>query len=117
MWGAVEKWAYPQWTFPLLEARPYLTFGLAPEDFMVLAGFVEFAFAFHILTGLGLLRLGPDEIDAVLAHVKSRWPAGIRAYQAALDPGGGEALAALLRDPSWTFPGGCLTAPAEDAGL
>jgi hypothetical protein len=25
---------------------------------MVLAGFVEFAFAFHILTGLGLLRLG-----------------------------------------------------------
>jgi hypothetical protein len=58
MWGAVEKWAYPQWTFPLLEARPYLTFGLAPEDFMVLAGFVEFAFAFHILCGLGLLRLG-----------------------------------------------------------
>ena len=25
---------------------------------MVVAGFVEFAFAFHILTGLGLLRLG-----------------------------------------------------------
>ena len=58
MWGAVEKWAYPHWTFPLLEARPYLTLGLAPEDFMVVAGFVEFAFAFHILTGLGLLRLG-----------------------------------------------------------
>jgi hypothetical protein len=58
MWGAVEKWAYPHWTFPLLEARPYLTFGIAPENFMVLAGFVEFAFAFHILFGLGLLRLG-----------------------------------------------------------
>jgi hypothetical protein len=58
MWGAVEKWAYPQWTFPLLEARPYLTFGIPPEDFMVVAGFVEFAFAFHILCGLGLLRLG-----------------------------------------------------------
>ena len=58
MWAAVEKWAYPQWTFPLLEARPYLTFGVPPEDFMVVAGFVEFAFAFHILTGLGLLRLG-----------------------------------------------------------
>jgi len=58
MWGAVEKWAYPQWTFPLLEQRPYLTLGLPPEDFMVLAGFVEFALAFHILTGLGLLRLG-----------------------------------------------------------
>ncbi|HYZ31331.1 MAG TPA: hypothetical protein VE684_03505 [Crenalkalicoccus sp.] len=58
MWAAVEKWAYPQWTFPLLAARPYLTLGLPPADFMVLAGFVEFALAFHILTGLGLLRLG-----------------------------------------------------------
>ena len=46
-------------------------------------------------------------------HVKSRWPAGIRAYQASLNPGGGEALAALLRDPAWTFPGECLPAPAE----
>jgi mono/diheme cytochrome c family protein len=62
-------------------------------------------------------RLGPDEIGAVLAHLKSRWPFGVRAYQAALDPGGGEALAALLRDPAWTFPGGCLTAPTGDAGL
>ena len=60
-------------------------------------------------------RLGPDEIGAVLAHVKSRWPAGIRAYQAALDRDGGEALAALLRDPTWTFPGECLTAPSETA--
>lgn len=58
MWAAVEKWAYPHWTFPLLEERPYLTFGLPREDFMALAGFVEFALAFHILTGLGLLRLG-----------------------------------------------------------
>jgi hypothetical protein len=58
MWGAVEKWAYPQWTFPLLAERPYLTMGLPQDEFMVLAGFVEFALAFYILTGLGLLRLG-----------------------------------------------------------
>lgn len=58
MWGAIEKWAYPQWTFPLLEARPYLTLGIPATDFMVVAGFVEFALAFYILTGLGLLRLG-----------------------------------------------------------
>ena len=56
MWGAVEKWAYPEWTLPLLADRPYLTFGLSPRDFMVVAGFVEFAFAFYILTGHGLLR-------------------------------------------------------------
>ena len=58
MWVAIEKWAYPQWTFPLLDARPYLTLGIPPGDFMVVAGFVEFALAFYILTGLGLLRLG-----------------------------------------------------------
>ncbi|PPQ33667.1 hypothetical protein CCS01_13385 [Rhodopila globiformis] len=57
MWGAVEKWAYPQWTLPLLAARPYLTFGFTAPNFMIFAGFVEFAFAFYMLTGLGLLRL------------------------------------------------------------
>ena len=61
-------------------------------------------------------RLGPDEIEAVLAHVKSRWPAGIPTYQAALDRGGGDTFAALPRDPAWTFPGGCLSATAGDAG-
>ncbi len=58
MWAAIEKWAYPHWTFPLLEARPYLTLGIPAEDFMLIAGFVEFALAFYIMTGLGLLRLG-----------------------------------------------------------
>jgi hypothetical protein len=58
MWVAIEKWAYPQWTLPLLAERPYLTFGIAADEFLLLAGFVEFALAFYILTGLGLLRLG-----------------------------------------------------------
>jgi hypothetical protein len=65
MWGAVEKWAYPQWTFPLLSERPYLSFGLSHQDFMVCAGFVEFAFAFYILTGLGLLRLSILALAAI----------------------------------------------------
>jgi hypothetical protein len=42
MWGAIEKFAYPQWTIPLLEARPYLTMGVAPKDVMIIAGFIEF---------------------------------------------------------------------------
>jgi len=67
MWGAVEKWAYPQWTFPLLAERPYLTFGMAPADFMVVAGFVEFAFAFYILTGFGLLRLAILGLGTIFA--------------------------------------------------
>jgi hypothetical protein len=67
MWGAVEKWAYPQWTFPILAERPYLTFGLAPEDFMVVAGFVEFTFAFYMLTGFGLLRLSILGLSTIFA--------------------------------------------------
>lgn len=67
MWAAVEKWAYPQWTFPLLETRPWLTFGILPSDFMVIAGFVEFAFAFHMLTGFGLPRLGILALGSIFA--------------------------------------------------
>ena len=67
MWGAVEKWAYPQWTFPLLAERPYLTFGLVPQDFMIVAGFVEFAFAFYILTGHALLRLAILGLGTIFA--------------------------------------------------
>ena len=57
MWGAIEKWAYPQWTLPLLAQHSYLTLGVPPADFMIIAGFVEFAVAFYILTGLSLVRL------------------------------------------------------------
>ena len=57
MWGAIEKWAYPQWTFPMLEARPYLTLGVSPRNVMIIAGFVEFSLAFYIMTGLTLVRL------------------------------------------------------------
>jgi hypothetical protein len=67
MWAAIEKFAYPHWTFPILEARPYLTLGIPPADFMVVAGFVEFALAFYMLTGLGLLRLGIAALTLIFA--------------------------------------------------
>ena len=56
MWGAIEKWAYPQWSLPLLQSRPYLTLGVPPGDVMIIAGFVEFSLAFYIMTGLTLVR-------------------------------------------------------------
>lgn len=57
-------------------------------------------------------RLSRSEIDAVLAYVRSRWPDSLRAYQAALNPGGEAALSALLRDPAWVFPTQCRPVPA-----
>lgn len=56
-WASVEKWVYPNWSYPLLEAKPYLTMGFTKEIFMVMAGFVEFALAFLliVLTGAGFV--------------------------------------------------------------
>ena len=62
-------------------------------------------------------RLDRGEIDAVLAYVRSRWPANVHAYQATLNPGGAPAPSALLRDPAWTFPAQCLSPPATADGF
>jgi hypothetical protein len=49
MWASVEKWAYPQWTYPLLDAHRDLAMGLSPTFYMMAAGFVEFSLAFALL--------------------------------------------------------------------
>jgi hypothetical protein len=49
MWGAVEKFAYPQWYAPLLAAHPELTIGLRPDFFLTAAGLVEFSLAFALV--------------------------------------------------------------------
>src|ERR1700722_335029 len=49
MWASIEKWAYPQWTDPLLQARPSLCMGFSSTFYMVAAGFVEFSLAFSLL--------------------------------------------------------------------
>ncbi|MEN8174394.1 MAG: hypothetical protein ABFS23_01440 [Pseudomonadota bacterium] len=48
-WLAIEKWAYPQWTYAMLEKRPELLFGIPPDTYMIFAGFVEFNVAFVLL--------------------------------------------------------------------
>ncbi len=49
MWASVEKWAYPQWTDPLLAAKPAMTMGATPELFMQSAGVIEFTLAFALI--------------------------------------------------------------------
>ena len=56
MWGAIEKFGYPYWTFPLLATHQGLTLGFSFDHFMCLAGFVEFSLAFFMVTGTALLR-------------------------------------------------------------
>lgn len=49
IWASVEKWAYPQWTFPLLQTHPSLAMGFYANYYMNAAGVVEFSLAFGLL--------------------------------------------------------------------
>ncbi len=49
MWASVEKWAYPQWSYPLFVTHPDMGFGFSPPFYMCAAGFVEFSLAFAML--------------------------------------------------------------------
>lgn len=49
MWASVEKWAYPEWSYPMFVEHPNLAMGFSPEFFMRAAGAVEFALAFALL--------------------------------------------------------------------
>lgn len=51
LWGAIEKFAYPDTFYRLLDQYPYLSFGLDREFFLFSAGFVEFAYAYLIVFG------------------------------------------------------------------
>lgn len=53
-WGGIEKFAYPEWSFQILNAREYLTMGIPNEVFMNAAGFVEFPMAFLLLATSGI---------------------------------------------------------------
>ena len=49
LWAAMEKFAYPEWSYAMLRSHPDMLMGLQPETFMLLAGFVEFSVAFILL--------------------------------------------------------------------
>jgi hypothetical protein len=49
MWSSLEKFAYPDWFHPLVEERPFLTFGLPRDVFIPMAGVAEFTMGFGLL--------------------------------------------------------------------
>jgi hypothetical protein len=48
MWASIEKWAYPQWTYPLFLTHPEISFGFDVAFYMKAAGVVEFSLAFAL---------------------------------------------------------------------
>jgi hypothetical protein len=66
LWASVEKWGYPQWTYPLLRRDPSLLMGMEPYPYMVLAGFVEFNVIFLLLGAASIVtRLIALGLEAV----------------------------------------------------
>ena len=49
MWASVEKWAYPEWSYPLFATHPDMAMGFDPAFFMRAAGVVEFAMSFALI--------------------------------------------------------------------
>jgi hypothetical protein len=49
MWSSLEKFAYPDWFYPLVEEKPFLTFGLPRDVFIPMAGVAEFTMGFGLL--------------------------------------------------------------------
>ena len=54
-WASVEKFGYPQWTYPLLEKNPGMLMGMSSYAYMLLAGFVEFNMAFILLGAVSVV--------------------------------------------------------------
>lgn len=114
MWASVEKWAYPQWTFPLLLRHPEMTFGFANGFYMDAAGVVEFALAFTLACGplmrrVSAILLAAMFISAIFefGRIDAIGHAPIIAVLlAVIADGGGSArapvrLRAALAPPAW----------------
>lgn len=49
MWSSFEKFAYPDWFYPLIEDKPFLTFGIPRDMFIPMSGVAEFTMGFGLL--------------------------------------------------------------------
>lgn len=49
MWGGVEKFAFPEWSFGMMQSMPVLSLGVSPEAAMYMYGFGELALSFALL--------------------------------------------------------------------
>lgn len=49
MWSSLEKFAYPEWFWPLVVEKPFLTFGMPRDVFIPMAGVAEFTMGFGLL--------------------------------------------------------------------
>jgi hypothetical protein len=74
MWSSLEKFAYPDWFYPLVEEKPFLTFGLPRDMFIPMAGVAEFTMGFGLLWTPLVRRL--SAIALLVIFLTAVWPFG-----------------------------------------
>jgi hypothetical protein len=65
MWASIEKWAYPEWSYPLFLIHPTMSLGFTPDFYMRAAGAVEFALAFSLVWTPLVRRVGAIMLAAM----------------------------------------------------
>lgn len=65
MWASIEKWAYPEWTFPLFISHPAMSMGFDREFYMQSAGMVEFTLSFALILTPLVRRVGAIILSAM----------------------------------------------------
>lgn len=74
MWSSLEKFAYPDWFYPLVEEKPFLTFGLPRDMFIPMAGVAEFTLGFGLIGTPLVRRL--SALALIVIFVAAVWPFG-----------------------------------------
>lgn len=67
MWSSLEKFGYPDWFYPLVEEKPFLTFGLPRDAFIPMAGLAEFTMGFGLLWTPLIRRLSAMALFIIFA--------------------------------------------------
>ena len=74
MWSSLEKFAYPEWFYPLVDEKPFLTFGLPRDVFIPMAGVAEFTMGFGLLWTPLIRRLSALALLGIFTAAV--WPFG-----------------------------------------
>ena len=74
MWSSLEKFAYPEWFYPLIVEKPFLTFGLSRDAFIPMAGVAEFTLGFGLLWTPLIRRL--SSVALFIIFTSAVWPFG-----------------------------------------
>ena len=74
MWSSLEKFAYPEWFYPLVVEKPFLTFGMPRDVFIPMAGVAEFTMGFGLLWTALIRRL--SAIALIVIFTAAVWPFG-----------------------------------------